>query len=122
MNEVQARQEGLHFTGVYSSNKEEVKERISKERKECPKARIVLVNVPHNKLSRSGPGMGYSAYADNVWSAYRAIEDCTRQLASIPGSRQYYQNEYDMKMKELADKELSLNRALNEARDLLKSI
>lgn len=74
MNEQQAHAQGLHFTGIYSSDKEEVKTRIANDRKKYSKARIVLVNVPHSKLSRSGPGMGYSAYADDIYSAYDLIE------------------------------------------------
>ena len=74
MTEQQAREQGLNFTGIYSSNKEEVKERIAEIRKKFPKARIALVNVPHSKLSRGGPGMGYSAYADKTYSAYQIIE------------------------------------------------
>jgi len=74
MNKQQAHEQGLHFTGVYSSDKEEVKTRIAEYRQKYPKARIVLVNEPHSKLSRSGPGMGYSAYADDIYSAYDLIE------------------------------------------------
>jgi hypothetical protein len=74
MNERQAQEQGLHFTGHYSSDKDEVKRCIAEDRVKYPKARIVLVNVPHSKLSRSGPGMGYSAYADDKYSAYRTLE------------------------------------------------
>jgi len=57
MIEQQAYSKGLHFTGIYSSNKEEVKNRIKQEQELYPKARIVLVNVLH-----SGSNMGYSIY------------------------------------------------------------
>ncbi len=84
MNERQARQEGLEFTGIYSWNKEEVKERIAKERKEKPKARIVLVRIPHNKLSRGGGDGGWSAYADAKYKAYDYIAQYSQRIEHHP--------------------------------------
>ena len=75
MNERQAHQEGLHFTGIYSHDKEHVKTQILELRKLYPKARIVLVSIPPDPLSRSSHGIGYSAYADKIYSAYQTIKD-----------------------------------------------
>jgi len=60
MNKKQAEQKGYGFTGVFSSNKEEVKVRIVEEKKKGNKA--VLVNVPPSPYSRGYHGMGYSMY------------------------------------------------------------
>jgi hypothetical protein len=80
MNEQSAREQGLNFTGIYSSNKQEVKDRIAEIKTKYPLARVRLVNVPHSRLSRSGPGMGYSAYADKVYSAYKTWEDSKKLI------------------------------------------
>lgn len=72
MTEKQAIEQGLHFTGMYSSNKDETKSKIEEARKKYPLARIVLVNTPYT--SRSGKGTGYSAYACNKYSAYQTLE------------------------------------------------
>lgn len=76
MNEREARAQGLNFTGMYNSNKEITKREIEAARKKYPRARIVLVREPVDKLSRSyTPGAcGWSAYADNKYSAYQTLE------------------------------------------------
>lgn len=66
MTEKQAIEQGLHFTGIYSSNKDEVKSNIEEARKKYPLAKIVLVN--------RSPRNGYSAYACNKYSAYKTLE------------------------------------------------
>jgi hypothetical protein len=60
MNERQAVQVGYVFTGAYSHNKEDMKDRAKKERARGNKA--VVVNIPPNPLSRGSRGMGYSVY------------------------------------------------------------
>ena len=60
MNEVHARQKGYCFTGAYSHDKEEMKERAKAERAKGNKA--VVVNEPPSKYSRGSRGMGYSVY------------------------------------------------------------
>jgi len=111
MNEKQAKQEGLNFTGIYSSNKDVVKNRIAEIRKEFPKVRIVLVNVPYSKLSRSGPGMGYSAYADEIYRAYDTIKSAGDVQAVHVARVKYIQDKAD---KELAEEEARFN-AVNES-------
>jgi hypothetical protein len=121
MTEQQATSEGLNFTGIYSFNKDEVKTRIAGLRKEFPKARIVLVNVPHSKLSRSGPGMGCSAYADNVYRAYDTIKSAGDVQASYIARVKYIQ---DNAAKELADAEAWFTKtteSIKAARELINS-
>lgn len=60
MNERQAVQAGYSFTGAYSHNREEMKNRAKEERAKGNKA--VVVNTPPNPLSRGHRGMGYSVY------------------------------------------------------------
>lgn len=76
MTEREAQAQGLSFTGIYNSFKEETKKRIAQERIKKPGARIVLVRTPVNKLSRSySPGAcGWSAYGDKKYSAYETLE------------------------------------------------
>src|SRR5271157_1768014 len=98
MNEYQAQQEGLHFTGIYSSDKEEVKKRIAESRTKYPKARIVLVNVP------SFLRVGYTAYADNIYSAYENLQELSERITTVHESNvKYYTDEFNKKMKEEND-------------------
>jgi hypothetical protein len=60
MNKRQAQQKGYVFTGAYSHDKEEMKERAAKERAKGNKA--MVVDEPPSKYSRGSRGMGYSVY------------------------------------------------------------
>ena len=60
MKEKQAIEKGYRFSGVYSHDKEEVKNRIAEEKVKGNKA--VLVNKPPSRYSRGHHGMGYSMY------------------------------------------------------------
>jgi hypothetical protein len=77
MNRQNAEAEGLSFTGLYSSNKEEYKARLVDMKAARPKARFVTVWSPTSKLSRSycAGGGGWSAYADAKYFAYSVRED-----------------------------------------------
>jgi len=61
MNKRQAINEGYVFTGAYSRDKNEMKERAKKMRQDGYLA--VVVDVPPDKLSRGYGGGGYSVYA-----------------------------------------------------------
>lgn len=100
MTENQAEQEGLTFTGIYARSKDEVKERIAKERKEHPKARLVLVTVPDSKLSRGGRGTGYAAYGDEVYQAYQTLKEARRYVDGTAAALKYLKDEYDKQVKE----------------------
>lgn len=113
MNEIQANQEGLNFTGIYSSNKEEVKARIAQERLLYPKARLVIVNSPHSKLSRSGPGMGYSVYADSIYRAYQTIEESKKVIQNYASSLDFYKKKFE-------DEKAKLNEQLDKAQENLR--
>jgi hypothetical protein len=80
MTAKQAESQGLGFTGIYSFDKEEVKSRIERERKERPGCRIVMVFKPANPLSRGGRSGGYAAYANGVYRAYDMLKDANRAL------------------------------------------
>lgn len=68
----QAMSEGLQYTGITSSDKEEVKERIKKERAEKKGARIILVT--ERCRGRIYDTSMYSAYADKVYFAYDTVK------------------------------------------------
>lgn len=85
MKEREAEQQGLSFTGIYSSDKEVVKARIAQLREEHPDARIILVRVPHNKLSRGHGNGGYSAYADRVYFLQKQIRELGKKIDGHPG-------------------------------------
>ena len=120
MNERKAREEGLSFTGIYSHDKNEVKERIVKERKERPKARIVLATVPPDKLSRGHHGTGYSAYADEVYFAYENMKSFENYSASYNASIKRIEDEYKEKVL-LAEQTYAQNKArFEEAKKLIE--
>jgi len=60
MNERAALEEGYHFTGIYTSNKEEAKTKAKELRVNGNKA--MVVTVPPSKYSRGYHGDGYSVY------------------------------------------------------------
>jgi hypothetical protein len=107
MTEERAKQEGLHFTGMYSRNKEVTKAEIDDARKRYPKARIVLVRTPDSKLSRGyTPGAcGWSAYADDVYSAYQTVETSTKTIGNYQSRYDYFKKQFDEQVQKL-DEEL----------------
>lgn len=64
MTKTQAIEKGLHFTGHYSSTKENMVEKLAIEKAKKPLAKIVL--VPEKK--------GWSIYADEKYSTYEICE------------------------------------------------
>jgi hypothetical protein len=60
MNEKQAIQAGYSFSGAYSYDKEEMKDRAKEER--CKGNKAIVVNCPPDRLSRGHRGMGYCVY------------------------------------------------------------
>ena len=99
MNERQAELEGLHFTGIYNFDKEATKTRIAEERKKYPGARIVMVYEPGSKLSRGGARGGYSAYADDMYSALKLIRECEgmhdRHKIALRALKEEYNNKVE---------------------------
>jgi len=83
MNEKEAVEKGLQFTGCYNFFKEVVRLRIEEDKKKYPNAKIYLVPVKGSKLSRGGAKDGYSAYACPKYFAYKMIE-------SLGGSADVY--------------------------------
>jgi len=107
MTEERAIQEGLHYTGMYNRDKEKTKAEIADARKQYPKARIVLVREPDSKLSRGyTPGAcGWSAYADDIYSAYQAIESSKNVIGNYQHRYNYFKQQFDEQIKKL-DEEL----------------
>jgi len=116
MTEKNARQEDLSFTGIYSFYKEEVKARIKEERKERPKARIVLVWSPASKLSRGYSSGGWSAYADEKYSAYSTLERTSKVIDSYDNRVISIKNEY---AKKIADAKAEFTTASMKRREML---
>ena len=100
MNERQAESEGLQFTGIYKRSKEEVKQLITEERIAKKGCRIVLVTVPDNKLSRGGCGVGYSAYADEIYFAYVKLDKASSVVYSHSKAIDYIKEECAKKLAE----------------------
>ena len=78
MNKIEATQKGYVFTGAYSHNKEEMKERAKAERAKGNKA--CVVEVPSSKYSRGYRGMGYSVYYIESEANKAAREAKTRAI------------------------------------------
>lgn len=74
MTEKEALSQNLHFTGIYTRTKEVLMDRILAERIKKPKARIVIVTVPTSKFSRGSHAPGYSAYGNDLYSAYGVVQ------------------------------------------------
>lgn len=104
MNEKQAIDSGLHFTGCYDKDKEVVKARVNELRSKRPGAKICLVNVPHSKLSRSGPGMGYAIYGDELYSDYEMVERNCNFEKEYNDTLVYLRAQYEKKVEEEKNK------------------
>jgi hypothetical protein len=121
MNERQAEQEGLEFTGIYNFDKEDTIDRIVKERKEKPRARVVLVRVPHSHLSRGGAGVGWAAYADKYFKAYNLLQDFSKRMENHPTHVLSVLNKHDQERKELEAKFREYTKIVEEAKETLAS-
>ena len=75
--EKEAIERGYEFTGIYSHDKAEVKNRQN----EYTGYKTLLVNVPPNKLSRGHHGMGYSVYVEPRYARDQAIENCETRIS-----------------------------------------
>jgi len=97
MNENKARELGLSFTGLYSSDKKEFDKSFVKYKLAHPKARIVKVWTPTSKLSRgwcAGAG-GWSAYADEKYFAYGIKAEAERVINDHDAVLERLKKEYD---------------------------
>lgn len=95
MKKEEALSQGLHFTGIYNSDKEETKKQIAIEQTKYPKARIILVRETVSKLSRSFSPGAYSAYADDKYSAYKTIENAVNFEEKHANVLKRLKKEYD---------------------------
>lgn len=123
MTEERAKQEGLHFTGMYNRDKEKTKAEIDDARKRYPKARIMLVREPDSKLSRSyTPGAcGWSAYADSVYSAYKTVEASTNVIDNYQHCYNYFKQQFDEQVKKLNEELEAAKAKLTKANETLQA-
>lgn len=96
-----AAREGFRFTGIYSSDREEVKRRLEEMRAKYPQAKFVFVNVPPNPLSRGHHGMGYEVQGNEVYRYLDAVDATQKQIANYDTSAAYIKGEYDKAMAKL---------------------
>lgn len=119
MNKKNAKEQDLRFTGIFSHDKEEVKDRIKKERKEKPGSRIMLVTEPPNRLSRGHHGNGYSAYADEVYFAHERLRTLRHYAERFTKTRKKIREECDAKI-EQAEKQFAKDKnAFEEAMKII---
>lgn len=118
MNERKAIQEGLSFTGSYSHYKDEQKVEAQKIR--ARGFRAVVVTIPHNPLSRSNNGNGYSVYADEKYFANELLEKDVRSLDLIPNVRQQILKENQERLDMVSAEEKKLKERIQKNKELLK--
>jgi len=97
--EKEAQARGYGFTGVYSSDKEEVKSR----QKDYEGYKTLLVTVPHSKYSRIGGGCGYSIYAEPKYFYDGRISNLIVKITSKDERLNEAKKEYDEKIKKIND-------------------
>jgi len=123
MNKKNAVAEGLSFTGLYSSNKEEFLQRMAEAKKSHPKARILTVWEPANKLSRSycSGGGGWAAYADAKYFAYNQQEEAIRVIASHESIVELMKMEYEKAIEKEKEKVKVAREKMEAALKILNS-
>lgn len=113
MTEERAKQEGLHFTGMYNRDKEKTKAEIDDARKRYPKARIMLVREPG--------ACGWSAYADSVYSAYKTVEASTNVIDNYQHCYNYFKQQFDEQVKKLNEELEAAKAKLTKANETLQA-
>ena len=106
MDEKQAIEKGLGFTGYYSHSKEDMKEEALNYRKRGYKA--VVVNVPDARYSRGPRGMGYSVYIEKKYFKDERAKNMKREISRIPLKRKTAKEEYDKNLNLLNIREIEL--------------
>lgn len=106
MNEKQAEAIGLGFTGIFSFNKEEMKQKAIEIRKKYPKAKCRVITEKHNPLSGNSHGDEYSIYCDNVYFAYLKVERLQQIITDYPNKRKFL---IEKQQKELLNSDLEFS-------------
>jgi hypothetical protein len=99
--ERQAENKGYMFTGDFSHDKEEIKDRAEKIRKDGYKA--MVVSKPPDPLSRGHHGTGYSVYAERKFFIDRAIAGLERSLATFPKQFEEMKQRHEREIRELTE-------------------
>jgi len=111
MNVQKAKLQGLNFTGIYNSFKDETKKQIAEERKTRPNARIVMVKHKHS---------GYSAYADDKYFAYETIERTNQIIKNHKNKLIQLKSEYEEKVAKANKKYIEAEKRNLEAKNKLE--
>ena len=119
MNEVQAKREGLSFTGSYSHEKGKQKDDAKIIRDSG--FRAIVINCPPSRLSRGSHGMGYSVYAEKAYFENKNLIANKKKLADIPSEIKSLEEKYMEDLKELEEKEKNLATRIEEGEEFLKA-
>lgn len=101
MTEIDARREGLRFTGSYAFDKEEVKLKAKAIRDLG--FRAIVVNVPGSKYSRGGPRMGYSVYAEPAYETFTSWKRNVELYKQGPARVAALKEKHEQELKDLQD-------------------
>ncbi len=113
MNEKQAREKDYTYTGCYSHDKEELKTK-KKERFTDKGYRAVIVTVPHNPLSRSNYGTGYTIYVEERYRTDEEIERLSNEYDRIPERLLEAQETHDAQIAEINQRKEEIRTRLNK--------
>jgi hypothetical protein len=113
MNERQAREKGLSFTGCYKRNKDELQERLLEFRKNGYK--VYIVTEPVSQYSRScDKSPGYSIYAEQRYFWDKSKKEINQQLDRIPAEKEYMYTKYLNDLAEIDKKKINLQERLEK--------
>lgn len=123
MKKEEAIAQGLHFTGIYNSDKEKTKQQITEARTRYPLARIVLVREPVSKLARSyrSGDCGWAAYADEKYSAYQTIETAGAVELKHATAIQLLEENYELAVKKENERYENEVKKVNVALQIIRS-
>jgi len=93
MNWKQAKEKGFDFTGIFSWDKEEVKNRAKQIRGKGYKC--YLVSEPPDPLSRGHHGTGYSVYAEPKYELDKQAEDIKLRISRHQAILDNLKTQYD---------------------------
>lgn len=117
MNEQQAREKGLTYTGYYERSKDALQGKLDEFHR--LKYKAAIITVPDNPLSRGVIGVGYSIYVEKRYRVDREIVVIKKLLQDIPDNLKQARIKYDVEVAEICLKEATLRDRLSK---LIESI
>lgn len=105
MNEKQAAEKGLSFTGMCDWDKSTLVPKVDDLRKKGFKAHIVT--KPSSPLSRGSRGPMYSVYACRKYTVVEELDRVKVYLAGIPARREALAKRHEAEMNEVNANELA---------------